>query len=65
MRIQIETELDKDTLIDRLSHVNGLFVGQLDEVELAMFREAQKLGIATESYVGAAGFLGLAKVVIY
>lgn len=62
---KMDVKIDKDELREELSHVNGLFVGQLDSVEMALFREAQKLGIAEESYVGATGFLGLAKVRIY
>jgi hypothetical protein len=40
----------------------GLFVGQLDEVELALFEQAIKDGVARRYYDGTAGFLGLAKV---
>ena len=59
-----QDEINKDELRDRLSNVNGLFVGQLDSVELHLFNEACKLGVARESYQGAAGFLGLAKVIV-
>jgi hypothetical protein len=56
--------MDKYELKETLSRVNGLFVGQLDTVEMHLFEEACKLGVARESYDGAAGFLGLAKVVV-
>jgi hypothetical protein len=45
-----------------LQRVDGLFVGLLSEEELHDFALAVKLGLARESYEGAAGFLGVPKI---
>lgn len=49
-------------MMDDLSRINGLFVGQLDASELKMFEQAVMDGRAYRSYEGGGGFLGLAKV---
>jgi hypothetical protein len=51
-----------DTDEENIQMLDGLFVGQLDEEELALFEIAIKDGKAARSYEGVAGFLGLAKV---
>lgn len=45
-----------------LEHIEGLFVGQLNERELKVFERAVEDGEARRSYEGGAGFMGLAKV---
>ena len=45
-----------------LERLNGLYVGQLSEEELALFDAAVAEHKAYRSYEGMAGFLGLAKV---
>ena len=47
-----------------LESLEGLYVGQLDESELWMFRHAVEDGLARVSYSGPGGFLGLGKVEI-
>ena len=47
---------------DALRHIEGLFVGQLTEEELALFNACFDLGWCCQSYEGAAGFMGLARV---
>lgn len=53
---------DEIQLRNRLSHMHGLYVGQLDEEESRIFRMAVANGFAYSTYDGAGGFLGLAKV---
>lgn len=43
-------------------HIEGLFVGQLNDEELEWFEWMVKRGRAQRSYEGGAGFMGLAKV---
>lgn len=43
-------------------HINGLFVGQLDQEQLEWFDWQVSLGRASRSYEGGAGFMGLATV---
>lgn len=40
----------------------GLFFGQLDETEKALFRKLQQEGMAEINYAGPAGSIGLGKV---
>lgn len=47
---------------DLLSHIDGLFVGMLDEEEQAELQRLVAAGKASIAYEGAAGFLGLGKV---
>jgi hypothetical protein len=42
--------------------LDGLFVGMLDDEELAVFRQAVIGGLARVSYSGYAGLLGLGRV---
>ena len=53
-------QLDND--IELTSGLNGLFVGQLDESETNAFNRLVDRGLARGVYVGAGGFMGLAKV---
>lgn len=46
-------------------HINGLFVGQLSEEELAWFEQAVEDGRASRSYENGGGFVGLCKVRIH
>ena len=48
-----------------LHRLNGLFVGQLDDAELAAFNQACREGRAERVYQGGAGFMGLAKVKVH
>ncbi len=48
--------------MDDLRHIEGLFVGQLNDRELRLFERAIQDGEARRSYEGGAGFMGLAKV---
>jgi hypothetical protein len=45
-----------------LEHIDGLFIGQLNEQEMHAFERAVAEGEAYRSYEGGAGFMGLAKV---
>lgn len=45
-----------------LERIEGFFVGALDAYELWLFECAVRDGIASRSYEGASGFMGLAKV---
>lgn len=45
-----------------LHEMDGMFVGLLDDDEIAEFDRAVKAGKARRSYEGAGGFMGLAKV---
>jgi len=45
-----------------LEHMEGLFVGQLDDYETWLFNHAVADGMAERSYEGGSGFMGLAKV---
>lgn len=45
-----------------LSRINGRFVGELTDDELAVFESACQHGLARRAYSGAAGLLGLARV---
>lgn len=45
-----------------LERMEGLFVGQLDDYERWLFDHAVADGMATSSYEGGAGLMGLAKV---
>ena len=45
-----------------LHWIDGLYVGQLDAEELQAFEQAIADGNAQRVYVGASGFMGLAKV---
>ena len=56
--VSIESDLDD------VMRLHGLFVGQLDAKELAAFARLVNAGWAHRSYEGAAGFLGLAKVIV-
>jgi hypothetical protein len=47
---------------DIVRSVSGLFVGQLDAPELEAFEVGVREGWTRRVYIGAAGFLGLAKV---
>ena len=47
---------------DILYRINGLYVGQLDEFELAAFEQACRNHDATRSFDGPGGLFGLAKV---
>lgn len=47
---------------DIINRLDGIFVGQLDHVEMSAFESAIKAGYAKRSYDGAGGWLGLAKV---
>lgn len=48
-----------------LSRLEGLFVGQLTDDEMKVFNQAVSDGFAYRQYVGAAGFMGLAKVALH
>ncbi len=52
----------KQGLRDALLHVEGLFVGQLNDGEIALFNLACREGAARASYEGGTGFMGLARV---
>ena len=54
--------LDDD--LDLLMHCSGLFEGQLTAEESAAFRRLREAGWARVSYSGAAGLLGLRKVIV-
>lgn len=59
-------EMDKDDLREKISCLNGLYVWQLDSVEMHLLRKACDMGIAAQDYGTTAGFfLGLAKVRVY
>lgn len=45
-----------------LRQIDGLYVGQLEGYELKAFEDAIAEGKAQRIYVGASGFMGLAKV---
>ena len=45
-----------------LHEMDGMFVGLLDNNEIAEFERAVEDGKARRSYEGAGGFMGLAKV---
>jgi len=45
-----------------LERLEGLFVGQLDPSDMAVFEQAVEDGLAFRSYEGGPGFMGLAKV---
>lgn len=47
-----------------LTSLNGLYVGQLNSNEFALFEEAINKGWAQRNYDGVGGFMGLAKVKI-
>jgi hypothetical protein len=51
-----------DYQLNEIRRLSGLFEGQLDDSEMALFELAIKHGRAVRSYEGAAGFMGLAKV---
>jgi hypothetical protein len=51
-----------DYQLNEIRRLAGLFVGQLDESELALFELAIKNGRAVRAYEGGAGLMGLAKV---
>lgn len=46
----------------RIEEMDGMFVGLLDDDEIAILNQAISDGKARRAYVGAAGFMGLAKV---
>jgi len=53
-----------DEDMDIVHHVNGLYVGQLNEEELQAFNRACKAGKATRTSSGAGWLLGLPKVMV-
>lgn len=46
---------------DFLRRIDGLFVGMLDDSELARFDSLVKKGLARRGYQGVGGFMDLAK----
>jgi hypothetical protein len=55
----VEVSSSDRHVVERL---NGIFVGDLSTHELEIFQRCCAAGFARRSYLGAAGFLGLAKV---
>lgn len=51
-----------DEALEHIKHLDGLFVGLLDERELDALNFCCSEGLATRSYEGVGGFMGLAKV---
>lgn len=47
---------------DTLEHMEGLFVGLLDDDEAQVLEDAIERGRAMRSYEGAGGLMGMAKV---
>lgn len=48
--------------MDRIRSLRGMFLGLLDEEELAIFELMVERGLAYRDYSGSAGWLGLATV---
>lgn len=49
-------------MLTDLERLDGVYVGFLDKGELWLFEKAVSDGMASRSYEGAGGFMGLAKV---
>jgi hypothetical protein len=54
--------MSRENDLDIVSSVTGLFVGYLTPEELDSFNRLVAAGVARREYVGAGGFMGLAKV---
>ena len=61
----VSEDLDDDELRSELTRLVGLYVGQLDNREAALFEAGVTAGIAYRDYGGVSGFMGLSQVALW